>query len=185
MSHEQSANASASAASRNAEFMRLFVRSEPRIYAYIRSLAVDRTDAEEVLQETATVCWMKFDEFQPGTDFVRWATRVAYWEVRSLVKRKRRDALVFSEHFVEALAEDTASAGGDFSGVHDALAQCLQRLKERDRDLFHRRYVAGAQVKQIAEQLDRPLDTLHSAFRRIRRLLTECIQTRLGAELRG
>lgn len=162
--------------------MRLFVHGEPRIYAYIRSLVVDRTDAEDVLQETAIVCWTKFDEFQPGTDFVRWATRVAYWEVRSLVKRKQRDALVFSERFIEALAEDTANAGTEFSDVYDALAQCLERLKTRDRDLFHRRYMAGAKTKQIAEQLDRPLDTLHSAFRRIRRLLTECIQTKLRVE---
>jgi RNA polymerase sigma-70 factor (ECF subfamily) len=185
MSQEQSANAESSAASlRNAEFMRQFVRSEPRIHAYIRSLVVDRTDAEEVLQQTATVSWMKFDQFQPDTDFVRWATRIAYWEVRSLVKRKRRDAIVFSERFVEALAEDTARATLEFNGAHDALVQCLEKLKQRDRDLFHRRYVSGAKVKQIAEQVDRPLDTIHSAFRRIRRLLTECIQTRLGAESR-
>lgn len=185
MSHEPAADADQSAVNlRNAEFMRLFVRSEPRIYAYIRSLVIDRTDAEEVLQQTATVSWMKFGEFQPGTDFVRWATRIAYWEVRSLVKRKRRDALVFSETFVEALAEDTATAGREFNRAYEALAQCLEKLKLRDRDLFRRRYESGAKVKQIAEQVDRPLDTIHSAFRRIRRILTECIQTRLGTELR-
>ncbi len=169
---------------RNAEFMRLFVKSEPRLYAYIRSLVVDQTDAEEVLQQTATVSWMKFDKFQPGTDFVRWAIRIAYWEVRSLVKRKRRDALVFSETFVEALAEDSARAGSEFNATHEALTVCLGKLKQRDRDLFQRRYVAGVKVKQIAEQDGRPLDTLHSAFRRIRRILTECIQSKLASELR-
>lgn len=168
---------------RKAEFTRLFVESEPRVYAYIRSLVVDHTDAEEVLQQTAIISWKKFGEFQPGTDFIRWATRIAYWEVRSLVKRKRRDALVFSENFVEALAEDAASLGQGFAtSSYEALIACLGKLKQRDRDLFHRRYVAGVKVKQIAEQVSRPLDTLHSAFRRIRRILTECIQNRLWAE---
>ena len=169
---------------RNAEFMRLFIGSEPRIYAYIRSLVVNQSDAEEVLQQTATVSWMKFDQFEPGTDFVRWATRIAYWEVRSLVKRKRRDALVFSEAFVDALAHDSLQATQEWRGAHDALVLCLEKLKQPDRDLFRRRYESGFKVKQIAEQDDRPLDTLHSAFRRIRRVLTECIQLRLRAELR-
>jgi RNA polymerase sigma-70 factor, ECF subfamily len=167
---------------RNAEFMRLFVRSEPRIYAYIRSLVVNQSDAEEVLQETATISWAKFDEFQPGTDFVRWAVRIAYWEVRSMAKRKRRDALVFSETFVETLAEDTAAMDPYCVAAHEALTACLEKLKHRDRDLFQRRYVSGLRVNQIAEQVGRPLDTIHSAFRRIRRVLTECIQMKLSAE---
>ena len=122
MDYGQPVNPDVSAANlRSAEFMRLFVKSEPRLYAYIRSLVVDQTDAEEVLQQTATVSWMKFDEFQPGTDFVRWAIRIAYWEVRSLVKRKRRDALVFSETFIEALAEDSVRAVNEFNATHEAL----------------------------------------------------------------
>lgn len=167
---------------RSAMFMRLFIKDEPRIYAYIRSLVVNQADAEEVLQETATIAWAKFDEFEPGTDFVRWSTRIAYWEIRSLIKRKRRDSLVFSENFIEALAEDLSNQPQLSLAVHEALTSCLEKLKQRDRDLYRRRYQSGMRIKQIAEQLDRPLDTLHSAFKRIRRILTECIRNKTRDE---
>lgn len=167
---------------RSAMFMRLFIKDEPRIYAYIRSLVINQADAEEVLQETAAIAWTKFDEFQLGTDFVRWSTRIAYWEIRALIKRKRRDSLVFSEPFIEAIAEDTSSQPELNTAVHEALASCLEKLKQRDRDLFHRRYQSGMRIKQIAEQLDRPLDTLHSAFKRIRRILTDCIRNKTRDE---
>lgn len=167
---------------RSAMFMRLFIKYEPRVYAYIRSLVVNQADAEEVLQETAAIAWAKFEEFEPGTDFVRWSTRIAYWEIRSLIKRKRRDAIVFSEPFIEAIAEDASSQPPINLAIHEALTSCLEKLKQRDRDLFHRRYQSGMRIKQIAEQLDRPLDTLHSAFKRIRRILTECIRNKTRDE---
>ena len=52
------------------DFGRLFVQYQPRIYGYIRSLVADRSDAEDMLQETASVLWQKFDEFTPGTNFL-------------------------------------------------------------------------------------------------------------------
>ena len=98
------------------------------------------------------------------------------------IKRKRRDSLVFSENFIEALAEDASNQPQLSLVVHEALTSCLEKLKQRDRDLYHRRYQSGMRIKQIAEQLDRPLDTLHSAFKRIRRILTQCIRNKIRDE---
>ena len=39
------------------EFVRLLLRHERRIYAFIRSLLPNRDDAEDVLQETSIVLW--------------------------------------------------------------------------------------------------------------------------------
>jgi RNA polymerase sigma-70 factor (ECF subfamily) len=52
------------------DFGRLFVRYQSRIYGFIRSLVVHRDDAEDLLQETASVLWRKFGEFRPGSDFL-------------------------------------------------------------------------------------------------------------------
>ena len=45
-------------------FMRLLVANQPKIYAAIRSLGLRQHDAEDVLQDTASVLWRRFDEFQ-------------------------------------------------------------------------------------------------------------------------
>lgn len=165
--------------------MRLFVRHEPRIYAYIRSLVLDPHDAEEVLQQTATVLWSKFDEFEPGTNFAGWAFKVAYWESRTLAKRKRRDTLVFSEPFVDAIAREHEQRQGELDQVQQALSYCLGRLRPADRELYHLRYVVGHTLAEMAAQASRPLDTIHSALKRVRRLLNECVARRLAAEGRG
>ena len=39
-------------------------------------IVFQRADAEDVMQETASVLWKKFDEFERGSHFDRWAFRV-------------------------------------------------------------------------------------------------------------
>ena len=67
---------------RNKQLMRLMTQHQRRIFGYIYTLVPDRHDAEDILQETSVVVCEKFEQFQPGTDFVAWACQIAYWEVR-------------------------------------------------------------------------------------------------------
>ena len=52
--------------SQHQQFIRLFLEIQPQIYGYLRTMIFNRTDAEDVLQDVASVLWKKFDEFQPG-----------------------------------------------------------------------------------------------------------------------
>ena len=54
---------------RHAEFLRLYTKYQHRILSYIFVLVPNRTDAEDLLQDTAVLLWAKFDEFESGTDF--------------------------------------------------------------------------------------------------------------------
>ena len=91
---------------RHDEFMRLFLSCEPRLYAFIRSLLFSRADADDVLQETALVLWEKFDQFERGTHFDRWAYRVAHLQVMYYRQKKARDRLQFSDGLIERLATE-------------------------------------------------------------------------------
>ena len=63
-------------------FIERFVRSQDRIYAYVATVLPNRTDAEEVFQQTSLVLWQKWRELGPSRDFVRWACGMAHHEVR-------------------------------------------------------------------------------------------------------
>lgn len=63
------------------EFLQLLTSHQSRIYAYILSLVFDRTQADDLLQETNAVLWRKAEEFETGTNFVAWAFQIAYYEV--------------------------------------------------------------------------------------------------------
>lgn len=72
-------------------FRQQWVHWQPRIYAYIRTLVFNRSDAEDLLQEVAAVLWRKIDEFEPGTRFDQWAFSVARNKVLNFQKKKGRD----------------------------------------------------------------------------------------------
>jgi RNA polymerase sigma-70 factor (ECF subfamily) len=158
------------------DFGRLFVQHQMRIYGYIRSLVVGRDDAEDLLQETASILWRKFDEFQPGSDFCAWALSVARYQVLYFRQRQRRNILQFSERFIEAVATDSASESARLADLQSYLDECMARLPVSDRDLFTLCYQSEATTKSVAERLGRPASTVYNAINRIRRALAECVE---------
>ena len=57
------------------------VDNHRRFLRFVASRVSDPADAEEILQQTNLVLWRKFGRFEQGTDFDRWACRIAYYEV--------------------------------------------------------------------------------------------------------
>jgi RNA polymerase sigma-70 factor, ECF subfamily len=164
------------------DFGRLFVQYQPRIYGYVRSLVVGRADAEDLLQETASVLWRRFDEFQPGSNFLAWALSVARYQVLYFRQRQRRNVLEFSQRFIDVVAADTAAESSRLADLQELLDECMARLAKADRDLFELRYQCDATTKSLAERLGRPASTVYNAINRIRRLLTECVERALTRE---
>jgi RNA polymerase sigma-70 factor (ECF subfamily) len=162
------------------DFGRLFVRYQPRIYGLIRSLVVRRADAEDLLQETASVLWRKFDEFQPGSNFLAWALSVARYQVLYFRQRQKRDVLQFSEKFLDAVGADTVTESARLDDLQELLDQCMDKLPPADRELFEMRYQFEVPPKNMAEQLGRPLSTVYNSINRIRRVLAECVERGLN-----
>ena len=164
-----------------ADFGRLFVQHQQRIYGYIRALVPNCHDAEEILQDTASVLWRKFDHFEAGSNFLAWALTVARFRVKEH-QRASRGGVPFDEAFAEAVAEDTVALSSRLTDMREALENCLGKLKPRDRTLFQQRYSTDAAVPDLAKQLGRPVSTVYNALARIRSSLLACVQRRLLPE---
>ena len=171
-------------ARRMEEFVRLFTAHQREVYVYILALLAHRAGAEEVLQETNLVLWRKFEEFHSGTSFGAWACRIAYYEVLKYRQRRRRDVLCFSEVFVEEIAAEAVEQRDALQARSRALADCLAKLPERDRDLIRRRYSPDASTRSLATEVGRSMDAVRKAVRRIRQALSECVTRELAAEER-
>lgn len=167
------------------QFVRLLGKHQQRVYAFILTLVPNWTEAEEVLQETNTVLWRKFDTFDPATDFTRWACQVAYFEVLKYRARQKQDRLVFSEEFMSAVSSDTVAMSDELDVQRHALAACREKLSERDRDLIDRRYQLGATVQSVAAEVGRSVDAVYKALHRIRGVLLSCVRRRIAAEERS
>jgi len=125
--------------------------------------------------------WQKADEFQPGTNFDAWATKVAYWQVKAYVRDRGRDRHVFSEEVVTQLAE-RAEEATDVDTTVRLLQRCLETLRGADRELIALRYGNGFSVRQLSSHLGKSPAAVKGALLRTRRALRACVERRLSQE---
>jgi len=164
------------------QFVELLTRYQQRIFLFVLSLIPNPGDAEEVLQETNLILWRKFGEFEPDTNFKAWAFRIAYIKVQQYWTQRSQDRLRYNETFLQRVAEASASTSGTVDRRREALARCLERLPQKDRDLIRQRYRIGGTVKNAAEELGRTTHAVYKALGRARRMLHDCITARLMTE---
>jgi RNA polymerase sigma-70 factor, ECF subfamily len=176
------ADRSASEAERRKQLMALMTRHQRRIFSYIFTLVPSRPDADDILQETSLVICEKFDEFEPGTDFVAWACQIAYWRVRYARQKFARAKVFFSQDVLEAVATTAAEMNLELDARHEALSHCLQKLNPRDREFLLARYEAGCGVREAARRSGRSMAAAYKALTRIRKLLFDCVTHHLENE---
>lgn len=166
-------------------FIRLFMANERRIYTYILALLPNRTDADDVLQETSVVLWRKFDQYTPGTSFTAWAFAVARNKVMTHRQSRQRSRLKFDQSLIDALSTQLEQRAGELDRRHEMLTECIEKLSPRDRDLIRRRYEPDATVKSVASAVGRPVQGLYKAFQRIEDTLHECVTRKTRLENRS
>jgi RNA polymerase sigma-70 factor (ECF subfamily) len=167
------------------ECVRLLVQHRPAIHAYISTLLPNAADAEEVLQEASIVAWRKFEEFTPGTNFVRWVCSIALREALKFRREHGQGKLLFREELIEQLASEQPDVAELWEERNQALASCFAKLSNRDRELLQASYMSGASAKSAAGRLARPVNSVYKALNRIRERLFECIERTLAAGRRS
>lgn len=102
-------------------FLKLFVPNQNRIYAFILSLVANRSDADDIMQETTVVMWRKFHKFTLGSNFASWGVRIAHYTILDFRKRNRNAPLQFNDRIFEAFKTCAVSMIDD---TDDTTALC-------------------------------------------------------------
>jgi len=165
------------------EFLRLFSAAQPRVYSYIRTLLpASRQDADEVLQETSVFLWEKFEEFKPGTNFVAWACRIAYYKTLTFRQQQSRSPLALSHELSDLVSQETLSLIDAEDSRWQVLEKCMEKLKSKDRELLSLRYGQDGSAKTTAEATGRGVESVRHSLTRIRLALLDCTGRTLAAE---
>jgi len=180
----QDTNQSEASDDSNKALLALLLKHQRSIYGYIRVLVPSASDADDLLQETCLTIYEKFSDFEPGTDFLSWANRIAYWKVRQARLKFARSKVVFDEPVLEALSETATHMEAEISERHEVLKLCLQKLSERDRRMILARYEPGGTVEEAAQLSGRTRTAAYKALGRIRQLLHDCIQINMNLSQR-
>jgi len=165
-----------------AEFVGQMTRAQRRLYALIYALVRSPTDAEDILQECNVVLWQKLGEFQPGSDFMAWAGRIAQFQVQAFRKKQLRSVEPLDHSLIVQLADEALPRLEKFDRRQQALLDCQNKLRAEQRTLLANRYEPGGSVNDIAQRSGRSPKAVSEALRRIRESLMKCIQHRLTLE---
>lgn len=161
------------------EFAGLVRLHTSQVLAYINALLLNWNDADDLFQETCLVLWQKFDQFEPGTNFLAWALRIADNKVMKF-KTKRARCEAFTASLRDALMSDVAERSADDAVASlTALSGCMDRLSESDRRMVTLCYGESVPVRRFADTLGRSPQSVHHSLGRVRKWLIDCVDREL------
>ena len=158
------------------EFVDLFSSHARRIYGYVYTMVPRWADADNVFQETSRVLWQKFGEYQSGTNFFAWARQVAHYQVLFFRQQQHRSRLTFTDAFLDAVAVAAAENAERLEVEQRALAECMEKLKARERNIILSRFAPAATTKSVAARLGMTTGAVYKSLGRIQATLLKCIE---------
>jgi RNA polymerase sigma-70 factor (ECF subfamily) len=164
-----------------AEFTRLLLQNQKRIYGLIMSLVPNGPDADDIMQDACAVMWQKFDEFEPGTNFPAWALRIARYQVMTYYNRTRRAKARLSDESLDRIVDHLAEARIDKTERVEALNHCLAKLSPNNREMIQLRYKQDKTVEDISADTGRSVHAIYKALNRTHVQLMRCVKTNLEA----
>ena len=168
-----------------ARFTALWTQTQSSVLAYIAATVTNFADAEDVLQKVAGVAVSKFEQFDADGDsraFTGWMIRIAKFEVLNYLRTKTTDRSRHLAESVEAVADAFESLAPELDDRRHALAECLQRIQGRAREVLVKRYGDGLKTGRIAELLNLTPGNVSVILNRAYKSLRSCIDSRLTAE---
>lgn len=164
-------------------FVALFAQNERHLRAFVRSMGLDWTSVDDVVQTVSLVMWRKWEQFDPETDFMKWARVIARFEVLKFRRTMARDRHVFRDDLMDLLADASVELEERVSSdrYRECLEQCLEALPEKSRKLVGAAYEGDRSIKEVAADVGTSATALYKALDRIRKELRGCIEARLVA----
>jgi RNA polymerase sigma-70 factor, ECF subfamily len=164
---------------RQEEFIRLLSGAHGLLLRYVLSLVGNRHDAEDVVQRAGLTMWRRFASFEPGSDFIAWATTVAFYEVRNFQRASGRSRLTFDDELLQVLAAERAIQVRDGNPRQEALDTCVEKLDAAARRLVDAVYLEGTEVTALAARQGQAVQTIYNRLSFIRRALADCVRRRM------
>jgi RNA polymerase sigma-70 factor (ECF subfamily) len=165
-------------------FFQFYLQNQNRLYAYILMLVPNSSDADDILQQTSSIMWEKFDTYNLDASFGAWASSIAKYVIFNHYKKKRRSHVIFKDEMLEIIAENAIASTRDTDERLTLLKVCVEKLSSNDRKLIKIRYEQGLKIKDIAERVGRPVQGFYKTMNRIHNLLLNCIRRKMLAEER-
>ncbi|MEM7600548.1 MAG: sigma-70 family RNA polymerase sigma factor [Verrucomicrobiota bacterium] len=146
-----------------------------RLRGYVYSLLGNAADMQDVVQETNRVLWRKREQFEDGTNFWAWASKIAYFQVMAHRKRLSRDRHVFGDQLLHLMADEMSEAEEPAPDTAH-LDACLGKLPERQRAAIEQFYLKDQALADIGLSMALNENAVSQLLYRARKSLRRCLQ---------
>lgn len=151
------------------------------IYSAALRMARDKTEAEDLVQDTYLRAYRFFDRFQKGTSIKAWLFKILKNTfINNFKKQARTPEHVNLDRL--RLSEDEPASSHDpeeellYRLFGDEFMRAIEAIPEEFRLVVLLSDVEGFSYKEIAEIVDRPIGTVMSRLYRGRRLLRNSLR---------
>jgi RNA polymerase sigma-70 factor (ECF subfamily) len=162
------------------EFLLLFLKYEADLRGFLRSVVLDLHARDDLFQECALVLWRQFDQFDGRQSFGAWARGIAANKIKQRRREDVRFPVAFSPETIQSVLDAFDRTEVDAASRTEALAECMEELPPKSRQLVNLRYERNLACAEIANQTGRTLEAVYRALSRIREGLEECIRRKLA-----
>jgi len=170
---------------RQEKFLRLFLKHQGDLRAFIGSLVRDPNVRDDVFQEVALIAWRDFERFDPERSFGAWARGIAANKIKQMWERSSRAPVPFAPQTIDAIRSAFDESEAEASPRLDALRACLEELPKKARRLLSYRYQLKLTPREIANRIEATRDAVYKALARTRMRLQDCIRRRMALGERG
>lgn len=159
--------------------MTLLTAAHNKLFGYLMSLLGRWHDAQDVLQSSSLLMWRKFETYEPGSNFVAWASTICFYEAKNFQRLTARSHLKFDDDLLATLASERLVDLDQQGRRIAALEECLDEVGPAEREFLRSAYAEHGGIADLAAKLQRAPRTLYNKLTILRRRLTECVQRRL------
>ncbi len=143
----------------------------PRLQRYARNSSFSESDAEELLQATCLRALEKHSQYQPGTNFDRWA-----FTIMSSVRKNHLRSIRPQESLSEVEHTLISTDNNEANTLHAQILAKLHTLPLAQKQVMLLVYVEGFSYQEAADIIDVPIGTVMSRIARARTTLAERLQ---------
>jgi RNA polymerase sigma-70 factor (ECF subfamily) len=164
-------------------FLTLLMRYQTRIHTYILYQVPNRSDAEDILQDTIVVMLNKFSEYKGGTNFLAWGITIARYKIMSFKQKNRNSKLIFDDSMMELFEQETTANMDSLQEEADALRQCIRKLPPRHKRYLRLRYEQSLSYREIGRQIAISMQAVYKTMTRIHITLLNCVRLNLHEDV--
>jgi RNA polymerase sigma-70 factor (ECF subfamily) len=163
------------------EFVKLLIGHQSLIRAFVISLLPGMSEAEDVIQNTNEVLWVKRQNFELGTNFKAWALTTARYQAMALQQKlKREKRAPLDDDVLMLVSEDMEEKDPDEINQNlSNLDECIGQLQVKDQELVLHRYWKKSGLTDYSKASGRSVGSLKVALFRLRSNLRTCLEQKM------